>query len=98
MDRDDLAEMNTTLEQLLLCADLDEQHHELIERCLDEGYLALEGDDKAMIRRLLNTRSSRSKRPGQGNGILQRYRERRQQAVGQSSAGTSRQRGKRANS
>ncbi len=98
MDRDDLAEMNATLEQMLLCTDLDEQHHELIERCLDEGYFALGSDDKAMVRRLLNTRSSRSKRPGQGNGILQRYRERRQQALGQDSAGAPRQRGKRVNS
>ena len=98
MDRNDLAEMNATLEQILLCADLDEHHHELIERCLDEGYLALGGDDKAMIRRLLNTRSSRSKRPGQGNGILQRYRERRQQAQAQGPARKSRTRVKRASS
>ncbi len=80
MDHDDLLEMNSALEQLLVCADLDDDHHELIERCLDEGYLNLDVTDKAMVRRLLNTRSSRSKGPGQGGGILQRYRERRQQS------------------
>ncbi len=79
MDQDDLQEMNSALEQMLVCADLDDDHHELIERCLDEGYLNLDTADKAMVRRLLNTRSSRSKRPGRGRGILERYRERRQQ-------------------
>ena len=37
MDQDDLQEMNSALEQMLVCADLDDDHHELIERCLDEG-------------------------------------------------------------
>ena len=67
-------EMTQRLEELLLCESLSPDDHDLIERCLEEGYAELAEDDKSTIRRLLN-RSAASL----GSTALQRWRERRRQ-------------------
>lgn len=79
MAQEDLPAIEQSLEELLLCGDLDDEQHELVERCIDQGYLQLEAPDKAQIRRLLNqfvSGSQRAVRPGRS--ALQRWRERRQ--------------------
>ena len=79
MAREDLREMDAALEEILVCGNLDHDQQELVERSLDQGYLMLDSSEKAMIRRLLNARSSGSNRPGQGMTVLQRWRARRDQ-------------------
>lgn len=81
MTREDLLEIDRTLEELLLCGDLDDDQHDLIERCLDQGYLQLASPDKAQVRRLLNQHGSGSKPRSPGGSALQRWRERRRQAA-----------------
>ncbi len=77
MTQDDVHELDTALEELLICGHLDHDQHELVERCLDQGYVLMSQADKAMIRRLLNTRHSGSKSPQQPSSPLQRWRQRR---------------------
>lgn len=81
MTREDLLEIDRTLEELLLCGDLDDDQHELIERCLDQGYLQLASPDKAQVRRLLNQHGSGSKPRSPSGSALQRWRQRRQAAA-----------------
>lgn len=72
-------EMQSNLEELLLCSSLSIDQHDLIERCLDEGYDSLSAEDKSTIRRLLNRRAA-----SLGSSALQRWRARRdaQRAAG----------------
>ncbi len=70
-----MEDMIASLEELMLCSSLTMEQHDLIERCLDEGYDNLSQEDKSSIRRLLNRRAA-----SLGSSALQRWRERRQQA------------------
>ncbi len=66
-----MEDMNSALEDLLVCASLGRGDRDCVERALDEGYGALDAAGKSRIRRLLNQRSARS------GSALQRYRQRR---------------------
>ena len=77
MNQDELQEMDYALEEMLVCGNLGVDQQALVERCLDQGYLMLDREDKSMIRRLLNARSSNSKAPGSPSSPLQRWRQRR---------------------
>lgn len=82
MTQDDLRQMDSALEQLLVCGGLEYDQQELVERCLDQGYLMLDSSEKSMVRRLLNAQSSHSKRPRahtHASSPLQRWRQRRAQ-------------------
>lgn len=68
-----MEDMNTALEDLVMCASLGRGDRDCVERALDEGYAALNAADRARIRRLLNQRSARSA----SGSALQRYRQRR---------------------
>lgn len=53
---DDLYE---TLEQMQLCESLSDEERDLVERCLDEGYEALDAGDKSTLRRCVNRHAAR---------------------------------------